>query len=547
MAGTTWNPSDKDSAITLSNGNLTAENTSGLTANKSARAVDFKNSGKFYFEVVVTAAGSGSPSLYAGLSNSSDAMSGTIAGNTSSYAYRLETGHKRTNGANTGYGASFTTGDVLGIAVDFTAGAIWFSKNGTWQASATIGEVEAGDTSHAAFTGVSANLAPSLTLNDSSTAPKLTLRSSAADITGTVPTGFTAGWPSPNIGSLSLTLPPTLAATGKVQPIHGTVSLTLPPTVSATGTVQPIHGAVTLMLPPTIAAHGTLPGKGQVALTLPMTLAATGIVGRGGTLDAQFPDGALKAQLFGYVHAAGVLEASGGTLAAELVGTVGIAGTIDASLGTLSADLVGVIPVLGTLLGTGITLGAALVGYQPVTGTLDAVLRGPRAYLVGALTDGETWHVVAMNLTTGAITEYDDRYGFNSMIAWNGAYYGADEEGIWLLAGDLDGDLEVEARARTARTDHGTEVTKRPSDVYVIGRSPKRLLFRVVVDEAGNTVYEYPVPMHLYSGIDSVKADLGRGLRQRYFQYEIANVDGADFECDGFDIVIRPEANRRKR
>lgn len=544
MAGTTWNPSDKNSAITLSNGNLTAENTSGLTAEKSARAAHFKNSGKFYFEVEFTAGGSGSPSAVVGLSDSSDVLSDLIGSNANSYAYRLTGGGKRTNGSSfVAYGASLTTGDVLGIAVDFTAGAIWFSKNGTWQNSATIGEVEAGTTTHAAFTGVSASLTPSMSLNDAATAPKLTLRSSASDITGTVPSGFTAGWSAPTTGSVSMSMAVTLAATGTVSPNHGSASISITPAVSATGKVSPIHGDVSIAVPLALSAHGYLPGKGQISIAMPLALSASGTVGRVGVFTASMTGP--EAAMVGTVHTQGEFDAPQTGPEADMVGIVAIGGTFDAAMDGPECDLAGTVTILGTLSGTLGTLESNLSGYIPITGTFDAGIGVLGAYLVGTTEAGETWRVIAMNLKNGAITEYES-FTFNSMIEWNGSYYGANDTGIFEIVGDLDGTAEIDASARTARTDHGTEITKRVSDAYVLAKSVKRMALRVIVDEDGNS-YEYSVPTNLYDGMDGVKADLGRGLRLRLYQYELANVDGADFECDGFDVVVNPMERRRKR
>ena len=41
------------------------------------------------------------------------------------------------------------------MAVDVDTGTIWFSKNGTWQNSATISEIGAGTTTNSAYTGKS--------------------------------------------------------------------------------------------------------------------------------------------------------------------------------------------------------------------------------------------------------------------------------------------------------------------------------------------------------------------------------------------------------
>ena len=52
------------------------------------------------------------------------------------YGYRGENGGKKTNnGTYTNYGDSWTAGDTIGVAVDLDNNAIYFSKNGTFQAS----------------------------------------------------------------------------------------------------------------------------------------------------------------------------------------------------------------------------------------------------------------------------------------------------------------------------------------------------------------------------------------------------------------------------
>jgi len=110
------------------------------------------NSGKWYWEVKITSAGI----IYCGVwqpgynnGNVSDALDGIVI-------YRQD-GNKQaeTAATTTSYGNSFTTGDILGIAVDVDTGTIWFSKNGTWQNSATQSEIEAGTTTNSAYTGKS--------------------------------------------------------------------------------------------------------------------------------------------------------------------------------------------------------------------------------------------------------------------------------------------------------------------------------------------------------------------------------------------------------
>ncbi|WP_286829546.1 M10 family metallopeptidase C-terminal domain-containing protein, partial [Kordiimonas sp. UBA4487] len=51
-------------------------------------------------------------------------------------------------------------GDVIGVAFDADAGAIWISVNGEWQNGATAAEIAAGDTSHAVMTGIDVPYVP---------------------------------------------------------------------------------------------------------------------------------------------------------------------------------------------------------------------------------------------------------------------------------------------------------------------------------------------------------------------------------------------------
>ena len=60
-------------------------------------------------------------------------QSGQVGSDVDSFAY-LATGNKENNGTSS-YGDSFTTNDIIGIAADLDNGAIYFSKNGTFQAS----------------------------------------------------------------------------------------------------------------------------------------------------------------------------------------------------------------------------------------------------------------------------------------------------------------------------------------------------------------------------------------------------------------------------
>jgi len=113
----TWNPLENTG--TLSNGNLT---TSSSTSS-SAYATMWIPSGKFYFENTIITKPSGA-NTYIGTTRSA------------LYVYNSN-GNFFNNGSYIAYGATYTTNDVIGCAIDTANGTMEFFKNGTSQGQKT--------------------------------------------------------------------------------------------------------------------------------------------------------------------------------------------------------------------------------------------------------------------------------------------------------------------------------------------------------------------------------------------------------------------------
>ena len=119
-------------AATLSNGNLTSTHTPSGYGTYVFSTIA-ATGGKFYYEVTIT-------SLVGGGDVGIDNGQGQYSLSTGRAVY-LNDGRKIINGSISAYGASFTTGDVIGVAFDLINGTITFYKNGTSQgvASSSIG------------------------------------------------------------------------------------------------------------------------------------------------------------------------------------------------------------------------------------------------------------------------------------------------------------------------------------------------------------------------------------------------------------------------
>ena len=196
MTYTTWNPSDKYSTITLSNGNLTASNPTGSSG--GVRSVDCQTSGKFYFEYTCTTQGWSYD--FVGLAN------GTAVLNTNPYSAVygsgvvgvFESGYIWMEGGDVGYlGATISAGTIVCVAVDLTARYIWFraGATGLWNGSSTADPASgAGGVPLSGADGGAFNVYAyvfSGTASDSVTA-----NFGASAFAGSVPTGFNSGFTS---------------------------------------------------------------------------------------------------------------------------------------------------------------------------------------------------------------------------------------------------------------------------------------------------------------------------------------------------------------
>jgi hypothetical protein len=132
----------------LSRGNL--QFTSGNSNWMRALATIAVSSGKWYWEITANNTLSQmhgisnvtNPSYYAGATN-------WVGYDATGYGYFSDDGAKWNNNGGVAYGATYDTGDIVGIAFDADNGKLYFSKNGTFQAS---GDPAAG--TNAAFTGL---------------------------------------------------------------------------------------------------------------------------------------------------------------------------------------------------------------------------------------------------------------------------------------------------------------------------------------------------------------------------------------------------------
>jgi hypothetical protein len=214
----TFNPLDRrivtfDYTVT-SNGNLdvTQSSTTGISMIGTTIPAA---SGKWYWETTVGSSGYIHVGILATAKSLSDGSLQMPGANTQGWVYRYD--GKKENGATmTSYGDTFTAGDVISVAWDADIGAIWFAKDGTWQASATEAEIEAGTTTNAAFSSGIAGIEcrPIVAEDQGDYTNSWVGNFGQHSFTGSMPSGFshlsTANLSDPTIADPSAYFQPTI-------------------------------------------------------------------------------------------------------------------------------------------------------------------------------------------------------------------------------------------------------------------------------------------------------------------------------------------------
>jgi len=127
-----WNPLSLQSSMSATDANLTSQNT-GTVARTTIATIGV-TSGKWYWELTAF----GVTTLYAGVCSTQPAVGGYIGDASTGWAY-ANNGQKINAGSFISYGSSWTTSDVIGVALDMDAGTITFYKNNTSQGQAFSG------------------------------------------------------------------------------------------------------------------------------------------------------------------------------------------------------------------------------------------------------------------------------------------------------------------------------------------------------------------------------------------------------------------------
>jgi hypothetical protein len=187
----TFNGTPSSAFITLSNGNLTVtKNTS--TNSGMVGSTNFLGSGKYYFEYTNTQKSAGT-GHYFGMLLSTGVVGDMTSGLKSTTAAPAGTTIIYSNDVNTGKTiGTAASGNVYAYAIDLTGRLAWIRRaGGNWNGDAAANPA----TGVGGVTIGAGSFAPAVYFSTSGLNDSLTANFGASAFVGTVPSGFTAGWP----------------------------------------------------------------------------------------------------------------------------------------------------------------------------------------------------------------------------------------------------------------------------------------------------------------------------------------------------------------
>ncbi len=154
---------------------------------------------------------------------------------------------------------------------------------------------------------------------------------------------------------------------------------------------------------------------------------------------------------------------------------------------------------------------------------------------------------LVMNTKNFSVSEYAN-FGFNSMTKFNGSNLIADQNGIYEIDdSDLDAEAyKIKAHAKTGLVDIYSNVITRMRDAYFTYRGEDDVKLSVGADKKGNRHYLILKNESNENLIKIRRIKFERGIKNRHFDFKLANVDGGAIEIEKLKIALEPILSKRR-
>jgi hypothetical protein len=154
--------------------------------------------------------------------------------------------------------------------------------------------------------------------------------------------------------------------------------------------------------------------------------------------------------------------------------------------------------------------------------------------------DSQVWTTWVLNTKNLAVSEYD-RFDFHSFAKYDNLYYGAKNDGIYLLSGDYDEAWLIKSALKTGILDFQNDFQKKMPRMYLGIRNDDTMVLKTITNEGVERWYQMKDNQ---TGVAKSRVTGTQGVKSAYWQFELVNVTGDDFDVR--DIQLMPILTSRR-
>lgn len=165
---------------------------------------------------------------------------------------------------------------------------------------------------------------------------------------------------------------------------------------------------------------------------------------------------------------------------------------------------------------------------------------------VGTLsTDADSTATWVVHPEIPAATTYNN-FDFNSFAGVGDTFLGAMTDGIYELTGEDDAGTDIASVVRTGLLELGSSLLKQVTRAYLGYTSDGRLILKTVTTDGGDKTERWYELEETANAVREARIKLGKGVKARYWQFELINADGADFHVDQLQLLPMALSRRVK-
>lgn len=189
-----------------------------------------------------------------------------------------------------------------------------------------------------------------------------------------------------------------------------------------------------------------------------------------------------------------------------------------------------------------VTSDVAAVSSVALNMTLYAAVQSAAEGISVVMIQGQEYPVWAINAETYAPSLYEN-FNFDSFTKIGDRYFACNETGLFELTGDDDAGTVIAASFMLGRDLNESTRPKHSGVAYLHGTSDGKLQVRAVTVDG--KVYSYTSEAKLDDIVRARRVKFGRGIEAHYWQLEVRNVNGGDFDLDTIEITSINRGGRR--